>query len=260
MNKIFLCFLTIIVSLNCNGIENGIKNITTIRDKPIVIYFIRHGKTIFNKMNRVQGWADSPLTPEGEKVAEDLGRGLKDTLFVSAYTGDAGRHRETAGIVLKLNNNKNTPLYETKDLREWYFGSFEGDLSKIMYGAMLNAVGVKNGDNPAQIIKDLSIPQMANGIALADPQKEAEDWQAIETRIKRALETITKEVSAKGGGNVLIVTSGLTISSILYIIDPSQKRLGVDNASVSKVIFKDGKYTVESFGDLKFVEQGNIIR
>ncbi len=260
MNKIFLCFLTIVLTLNCNGIGNGKKNVQTLSDKPIVMYFIRHGKTIFNTTNRVQGWADSPLTPEGEKVVEDLGRGLKDILFVSAYTGDAGRHRETAGIVLNLNNNKNTPLYETKDLREWYFGSFEGDLNQIMFSAMLKSVGVKNGDNSTQILKDLSIPQMANGIALADPKKEAEDWQTIETRIKRALETITKEVLAKGGGNILIVTSGLTISSILYIIDPSQKRLGVDNASVSEVIFKDGKYTVESFGDMKFVEQGNTIR
>ena len=26
------------------------------------VYLIRHGETMFNQLNKVQGWADSPLT------------------------------------------------------------------------------------------------------------------------------------------------------------------------------------------------------
>lgn len=262
MKKVFLCFTIVALSLvfSCNGIEMGRKNNHDLSSKPVAMYFTRHGKTIFNTMERVQGWADTPLTPEGVEVAEDLGRGLKDTLFVSIYTSDAGRARETAAIVMSFNNYKNTPLYETKDLREWYFGSFEGDYSKNMMVAMQNSIGPEKGDSSAQSIQSLSIPQLANGLALADPKKEAEDWQAIETRVKRALEAITNEVSAKGGGNVLIVCHGLTISSVLNIIDPLHQRLGAENASVSKVVFIDGKYSVESFNDMQFIEQGKSMR
>ncbi len=26
------------------------------------VYLVRHGETMFNQLNKVQGWADSPLT------------------------------------------------------------------------------------------------------------------------------------------------------------------------------------------------------
>ncbi|MDR1232245.1 MAG: histidine phosphatase family protein, partial [Spirochaetaceae bacterium] len=32
-------------------------------EKPVTIYVTRHGRTLFNTKDLVQGWADSPLTP-----------------------------------------------------------------------------------------------------------------------------------------------------------------------------------------------------
>ncbi len=46
-------------------------------DGSINIYFARHGKTLLNTFDRVQGWADSPLTEDGIRVARYLGEGLK---------------------------------------------------------------------------------------------------------------------------------------------------------------------------------------
>ena len=47
-------------------------------DKGVTLYFMRHGETVFNRYNKIQGWADTPLTkediekhvkvPEGGKV------------------------------------------------------------------------------------------------------------------------------------------------------------------------------------------------
>ncbi|HHJ7124029.1 TPA: phosphoglycerate mutase family protein, partial [Streptococcus pyogenes] len=31
----------------------------------IELWLVRHGETIFNKKNLVQGWSDSPLTNDG---------------------------------------------------------------------------------------------------------------------------------------------------------------------------------------------------
>lgn len=29
------------------------------------VYLVRHGETMFNQLNKVQGWCDSPLTVKG---------------------------------------------------------------------------------------------------------------------------------------------------------------------------------------------------
>lgn len=40
------------------------------------------------------------------------------------------------------------------------------------------------------------------------------------------------------------------------MLDRSKTKLGVENASVTKVLYEDGKYTVESVGDMSYVEKG----
>jgi len=63
------------------GCSNQSKN-----DDTVTIYFARHGKTLFNSFDLVQGWADSPLTEQGIEVARYLGEGLKDIKFDAYYT------------------------------------------------------------------------------------------------------------------------------------------------------------------------------
>lgn len=70
-------------------------------DGIINIYFARHGKTLLNTFDRVQGWADSPLTEDGIRVARYLGEGLKEVKFDRFYSSDAGRQRETMAVILK---------------------------------------------------------------------------------------------------------------------------------------------------------------
>jgi probable phosphoglycerate mutase len=224
------------------------------KSKTVVFYVTRHGKTIFNTMDRVQGWADSPLTPAGVAVAEDLGRGLQDTIFTLIYTSDSGRARETADLVMAFNNHPdNVKRMETKDLREWYFGSFEGDFNKTAIAASMKSSGNKS-------MEKVTIPEMADNIAASDPGKLAENWNAIETRVKRAMDKITAEALEAGGGNVLIVCHGLTISSIVQLFDPAQAKHGLHNASVTKIVYDDGKYSVVSFNDMQYVEKGKSSR
>lgn len=39
----------------------------------ITFYIARHGQTMMNALDRVQGWCDSPLTHQGIEVARYLG-------------------------------------------------------------------------------------------------------------------------------------------------------------------------------------------
>ena len=34
------------------------------------VYLVRHGKTWFNRYDKMQGWSDSPLAPDGVEVAK----------------------------------------------------------------------------------------------------------------------------------------------------------------------------------------------
>ncbi len=38
------------------------------------LYIVRHGKTMFNTIERVQGWCDTPLTKQGQEGIHYLGK------------------------------------------------------------------------------------------------------------------------------------------------------------------------------------------
>jgi len=86
------------------------------------LYLIRHGKTVWNKDNRLQGSKNVELSPEGIEAAETLGRELSETTFDFVYTSPLDRAYNTA---LLATQNK---YKVTKDerLREIDFGDLEG--------------------------------------------------------------------------------------------------------------------------------------
>ncbi|MDZ5016527.1 histidine phosphatase family protein, partial [Clostridium perfringens] len=87
----------------------------------------------------------------------------------------------------------------------------------------------------------------------------AESSEELANRVKPEMDKIPKETEDNGGGKVLIVSHGITIMSFLEQIAPgSTEELisGLKNASVCKVVYQDGKYTVESVNDMSYVEKG----
>ncbi|MGQ0438997.1 phosphoglycerate mutase family protein, partial [Bacillus sp. B-TM1] len=94
---------------------------TNSNENVVTLYVTRHGKTILNTNHRAQGWADSPLVEKGVEVASNLGTGLKDIHFTSAYSSDSGRAIETANLVLKYSKQSKLKLEQRKNLRELNF-------------------------------------------------------------------------------------------------------------------------------------------
>ncbi|HFI2421400.1 histidine phosphatase family protein [Bacillus paranthracis] len=218
----------------------------------VTLYVTRHGKTILNTNHRAQGWADSPLVEKGVEVASNLGTGLKDIHFTSAYSSDSGRAIETANLVLKYSEQSKLKLEQRKKLRELNFGIFEGEKLDNMWDAVGKAAGVAS---PEELMK-FSIQEVIDLIRAADPTKQAEDWELFSTRIKAEIDNISEEVAKDGGGNVLVVVHGLLITTLIEMLDSSKTKLGVENASVTKIVYQDGTYTVESVGDMSYVAKG----
>ncbi|WP_412839368.1 histidine phosphatase family protein [Bacillus paranthracis] len=218
----------------------------------VTLYVTRHGKTLLNTNHRAQGWADSPLVEKGVEVASNLGTGLKDIHFTSAYSSDSGRAIETANLVLKYSEQSKLKLEQRKKLRELNFGIFEGEKLDNMWDAVGKAAGVAS---PEELMK-FSIQEVIDLIRAADPTKQAEDWELFSTRIKAEIDNISEEVAKDGGGNVLVVVHGLLITTLIGMLDSSKTKLGVENASVTKILYQDGTYTVESVGDMSYVAKG----
>ncbi len=135
MNKWLTAIIMFASAATCSALE--MKD-----DGSINIYFARHGKTLLNTFDRVQGWADSPLTEDGIRVARYLGEGLKGVKFDRFYSSDAGRQRETLAVILKQAGIAHYHPIELPGLRE-AFGSFEGGFNKDMAAAGAKQLGLK---------------------------------------------------------------------------------------------------------------------
>ncbi|EJS70225.1 histidine phosphatase family protein [Bacillus cereus] len=228
------------------------KRETDSNENVVTLYVTRHGKTILNTNHRAQGWADSPLVEKGVEVATNLGTGLKDIHFTTVYSSDSGRAIETANLVLKYSEQSELKLEQRKALRELNFGIFEGEKLENMWETIGKAAGVTS---PEELMK-FSIQEVIDLIRAADPTKQAEDWELFSTRIKIEIDKISEEAAKNGGGNVLVVVHGLLITALIEMIDHSKTKLGVENASVTKILYKDGGYIVESVGDMSYVAKG----
>lgn len=219
--------------------------------KEVTFYVTRHGETIFNILGKIQGWSDTPLTQQGIRSAELLGKGIKNTKFVAAYSSDSGRAIETAKIILKESGQEQIDLYQDKRLREWGFGSLEGESNQIVMDIILKALKKKVS------LENLTyyLPQVAESIAASDNLKLAESFHLIKRRLKAVFQDMAEAVSAKDGGNVLVVSHAFTIKTLIYLL--SNRRLNeagkIENGSITKIIFTNEQFHVSSINDISYI-------
>ncbi|MCH1939400.1 histidine phosphatase family protein [Holdemania massiliensis] len=230
--------------------------------QPVMLYFVRHGKTMFNTTGQIQGWSDTPLTEAGETQADATGRGLKDISFIAAYTSDLGRARATAQRILAQNEQPVPQLIELTGLREWGYGGYEGRPGNEMWDPIFEAHGLTFDESFSQYkeLKNLiGEAGIADAIAANDPTQTAETYDQILTRAQQAMDQIVAEAQAAGGGSVLIVSSGGVIPTILKMLMPDQFQGGsLANCSVTIVEVQDGQYTLGVVGDTSYTEKGTV--
>ena len=218
------------------------------------LYIARHGKTMFNTIGRAQGWSDSPLTEAGERGIHELGIGLREAgiQFQQAVSSDSGRTIQTMGIVLEeLGLTGKIPYRYDKRIREWCFGSFDGAYDgELFLGVLPRVFRVDD-------VHHLSLMELAEGIVEVDTAGWAESWETLRDRILDGFTAIAKDVESKGGGNAIVVSHGMTISTLIYLIDPKAfKELVLDNGSVTVIEYEDGKFKLEAVGDLSYRQVG----
>ena len=86
------------------------------------LLIIRHGETLFNFQQILQGHCDSPLTEKGEKQARLLSARLKNDIIDEVYSSDLPRTRRTTELIL---DGRDLPVTFDARLRERNLGVFE---------------------------------------------------------------------------------------------------------------------------------------
>ena len=196
------------------------------------LYIVRHGETVWNTRDRMQGVKDSPLTDKGKEHAERMGKKLKelDVDFSALYTSDLGRAYETAALI---SNSIGIEITSDERLRERNMGVFEGlswDYVRENYKEDF-ALLVSDDD-------DYRIP-------------EGESRGEYRDKVVSFMEFIAEKHE---GENILAVTHRGFINFFLRIIlnIPLNARNGlrINNASLSVFTLHKGRWLLERFGDI----------
>lgn len=178
------------------------------------VYLLRHGETEWNTQRRMQGWEDVTLNESGKKQARQCGLFLKDYEINVVVTSPLKRAKETAEIISKIININS--IFEMKTFIERNFG-------------------------------------LASGLTRQEAKEKFPDgnilnMEDIDTLTLRAMEGLDILKEQFKNQNILLVTHGALINSILFSI--SNGELGVTkhgNASISIINFYQGKWEIEIY-------------
>ena len=216
------------------------------------LYIARHGKTMFNTIGRAQGWSDTPLTTEGQRGIRELGLGLhaRGVTFDRAFSSDSGRTIQTMDIIRREMHNEEIPYIRDWRLREWCFGSLDGDYDGTLFDGVLPRVFERD-------ILTLTRKELVEGIQKVDTAGWAEDWETLSRRIWDGFISVAETLVAHEESTALVVSHGMTISTFLWLIDSTiPTSLALDNGSLSVVTYDQGQFQIEKIGDMTYRKEG----
>ncbi|MFV0405231.1 MAG: histidine phosphatase family protein [Propioniciclava sp.] len=229
----------------------------TAGEPPVRVYLARHGQTMLNRVGRVQGWSDSPLTVLGREQATELGRLLlrMGANLQRSRTADMVRHQQTASIALAAAGVDLVPERDER-LREAAFGEFEGARNEALWDALASRVNYPDSRRMlAEVGLDgyLDIFDQLEHVVV-DRELTVETSGVVAARAIAALTDLATTQRAHGGGDVLVVSSGLTIVSVLRALGFDLARLSgeLGNGALSVVEHSGAGWRVLSVNDPEY--------
>ena len=222
-------------------------------EHPITFYVTRHGQSLFNLLDRAQGWCDTPLTQTGLSHAQLLGRGLSGIPFSAVYTSDSGRAVQTAKTIV-ASGDRDLPIYRDSRLREWCFGSWEGvsnrEFMDMVFQNLPPDVSVSNLNH--------YLPQIADTVARTDSSGWAESFDVIQARLVSVFHEIAEEAQASGEENILVVSHALTIKTLVYLFASSRidEAAQIENASITRLVYSNGHFSITDLNDTRYFLAG----
>jgi probable phosphoglycerate mutase len=165
------------------------------------LLLLRHGESVWNAAGRWQGWADPPLSAEGEHQAREAGRLLAGSGFTAVASSDLHRARRTAELA--ATGMGLDWVHVEPGLREYHVGEWSG-LTRAEIEARWPGW----------------IDDWRQGRLVATPGGEARgDFQA---RITRAVAAVAARLADQ---TVLVITHGGVIGTLERALGAPSRRL-----------------------------------
>lgn len=216
-------------------------------NKQVTFHIVRHGKTLFNEMGRIQGWSDSQLSPMGIKETHESGKGMKNIDFKKVYSSDLGRAVQTTDLLLSHNKNRDVDIIYDPRIREVSFGMFEGDFGDNTRKWTAEKRGYSCLDTFME--EEFDWITMLNLISEHDDFQVAENSDEVSERIESFLKEVAQKEYDNGGGDILIVSHGMTINFIIYYLLNTTDTIFIPNVSRTKVIYDGSEFSLRDIGD-----------
>lgn len=201
------------------------------------LHLVRHGQTFFNRYNRLQGWSNSPLTQAGLDDAVHAGQTLKNVRFAAAYCSDTTRAQTTARTILDINaaQGHDVPqLQADMHFREQFYGYFEGQDMGVAWSA---AGGPHGAPTYAKIVEQYGLAATRDFLKEADPFHDAESDAEYWSRVEGAFALIASNKNLHDGDDVLMISHGNTLLSLMQRFAPKGYDLSVRPANGSVTTF-----------------------
>ncbi|MDQ6915508.1 MAG: histidine phosphatase family protein [Actinomycetota bacterium] len=117
---------------------------------PDEVLLVRHGETEWSLSGQHTGVTDIPLTENGRRQAEGLGRRLAGGTFALVLSSPLGRALETCRLA-----GLGDAVQVRDDLREWEYGDYEGvttaEIQRSRPGWYLFSDGCPGGEDASEV-------------------------------------------------------------------------------------------------------------
>ncbi|HET55536.1 MAG TPA: 2,3-diphosphoglycerate-dependent phosphoglycerate mutase [Ignavibacteria bacterium] len=191
------------------------------------VVLIRHGESVWNKLNLFTGWTDVDLSEKGIQEAIDGGKILKEEgyTFDIAYTSVLKRAIKTLNIVLDEMNLDWIPVVKNWRLNERHYGALQG-LNKAetaeKYGMDKVMEWRRSFDTPPPALEETDDRYPGKDPRYADLSKEELPLtESLKLTIDRFLpywhETIAPMI--KSGKKVVVVAHGNSLRALVKYLD-----------------------------------------
>ncbi len=203
------------------------------------ITIIRHGETIWNAQQRIQGHRNSKLSENGIRQAGLVAKSLAKREFDVLISSDLERAAETAGIINKL---LQLPLEYNENMRERSFGIVEGmTLAEMKEKFPREYRSYKEREPGFKFSGGESIEQLFN-------------------RVTSEIEAIARKFENK---KVLIVSHGLVLETMMYktfnIKLNSPRVFSINNSSISSFYIDRDNWFLKEWGVIEHLVSLNVL-
>lgn len=197
----------------------------------LLVHLLRHGQTEWNVNNLCAGQTDIPLNGEGRAQAARITDYFRRRPLGAVFGSDMSRTRSTAEGICETHG---LAYREDRRLREINYGRLEGTDSSRW---------------------DELFPELMrkwNYGSFAEAPPEGESRQSL---IRRSVAFLDELASGNERAPVLVVTHGGVIKALLthvvlrgagHEVDRSLGLFRVDNASVTTLRFRNGRWRVDA--------------